>query len=278
LPSGCRCWRGGRGPRCSTRMAASCAPVRRSTRSPGAARLAGVRRGHLRAGHGKRDGRAAGRGRHAEHARVVVCAGRGTAPLARGAGLPLPVRQGARYRVRGEPPARLACLQDGRGACGEAGAYTDPLPGNRPYAVGLGERPVDEDGSLLDAGGLTAAAQRTTAYVGRALPGLEPRPFGPATAGSPSCHGAPTASPCGRPMDCSSSPATTSSSMRRRSAAPSLAPRSATASRQACARKPSSAPRSSRRAADDRPVGRAGCAPIRLRTPAGPPAVPRAPG
>jgi glycine/D-amino acid oxidase-like deaminating enzyme len=117
----------------------------------------------------------------AEHGRVVVCAGRGTAPLARGAGLPLPVRQGAHvrlsYRVRGEPPARLACLQDGSGAFGEAGAYGDPLPGNRAYAVGLGETPVHENGSLLDAGGLAAAAQRTTAYVGRALPGLEPRPF-----------------------------------------------------------------------------------------------------
>jgi sarcosine oxidase len=117
----------------------------------------------------------------AEHGRVVVCAGRGTAPLARGAGLPLPVRQGAHvrlsYRVRGEPRARLACLQDGSGAFGEASAYADPLPGNRAYAVGLGATPVHEDGTLLEAGGLATAAQRTTAYVGRALPGLEPRPF-----------------------------------------------------------------------------------------------------
>jgi sarcosine oxidase len=120
-------------------------------------------------------------GETAEHARVVVCAGRGTPALARGAGLPLPVRQGAHvrlsYRVRGEPPARLACLQDGSGAFGEARAYADPLPGNGAYAVGLGVTPVHEDGTLLDAGGLAAAAQRTTAYVGRALPGLEPRPL-----------------------------------------------------------------------------------------------------
>jgi sarcosine oxidase len=117
----------------------------------------------------------------AEHAHVVVCAGRGTPALARGAGLPLPVRQSAHvrlsYRVGGEPPVRLACLQDGSGAFGEAKAYADPLPGNRAYAVGLGTTPVHEDGALLDAGGLAAAAQRTTAYVGRALPGLEPRPF-----------------------------------------------------------------------------------------------------
>jgi len=114
-----------------------------------------------------------------EHGRVVVCAGRGTAALSRGAGLPLPVRQAAHvrlsYRVRGEPPARLACLQDASGAFGEAGAYADPLPGNGAYAVGLGETPVHEDGSLIDAGGLAAAAERTTAYVARALPGLEPR-------------------------------------------------------------------------------------------------------
>ncbi|MGH2969158.1 MAG: NAD(P)/FAD-dependent oxidoreductase, partial [Solirubrobacteraceae bacterium] len=48
----------------------------------------------------------------AEHGRVVVCAGRGTAALARGGGLPLPMRQAAHvrldFRVRGEPPARLA--------------------------------------------------------------------------------------------------------------------------------------------------------------------------
>jgi sarcosine oxidase len=116
----------------------------------------------------------------AEHGRVVVCAGRGTAALSRGAGLPLPVRQAAHvrlsYRVRGAAPARLACLQDASGAFGEPGAYADPLPGNGAYAVGLGEAPVHEDGSLIDAGALTAAAERNTAYVGRALPGLEPRP------------------------------------------------------------------------------------------------------
>ena len=116
----------------------------------------------------------------AEHGRVVVCAGRGTATLARGAGLPLPVRQFAHvrltYRVRGDAPARLACLQDSSGAFGEARAYADPLPGNRFYAVGLGETAVHEDGSLLDPSGLAAAAERTNAYVGLALPGVEPRP------------------------------------------------------------------------------------------------------
>jgi sarcosine oxidase len=114
-------------------------------------------------------------GATAEYERVVVCAGRGTAALARGAGLPLPVRQAAHvrltYPVRGEPPDRIACLLDG-----EAGAYGDPLPGNAAYAVGLGETPVHEDGSLLDAAALATTQEETDAYVARALPGLEPRP------------------------------------------------------------------------------------------------------
>ncbi|HET9738009.1 MAG TPA: hypothetical protein VFP78_07795, partial [Solirubrobacteraceae bacterium] len=114
-------------------------------------------------------------GAWAEHERVVLCAGRGTVALARGAGLPLPVRQAAHvrltYRVRGKPPARLACLLDGRGA------YGDPLPGNETYAVGLGETPVHEDGSLVDPGALGSLTDRTAAYVDLALPGLDPTPI-----------------------------------------------------------------------------------------------------
>jgi len=113
-------------------------------------------------------------GTTARHERVVVCGGRGTPALARGAGLSLPVRQAAHvrltYPVRGERPPRLACLQDG------AGAYGDPLPGNGRYAIGLGETPVREDASLVDPSGLAAAADRTTAYVAERLPGLDPRP------------------------------------------------------------------------------------------------------
>jgi sarcosine oxidase len=117
----------------------------------------------------------------AEHGRVVVCAGRDTAALARGAGLPLPIRQSAHvrlaYPLRGDAAARLACLRDGSSAFGEARVYGVPLPGNRVYAVGAGETAVHEDGSLLDPSGLAAAAERTNAYVGRALPGVEPRPI-----------------------------------------------------------------------------------------------------
>jgi sarcosine oxidase len=116
-------------------------------------------------------------GTRSEHARVVVCAGRGTAALARGAGLPLPMRQAAHirltYPIRGAPPARLACLLD---SSGEAGAYADPMPGNAAYAVGLDDTPVHEDGSVIDPAGLGAIAERTTAYAGRALPGLHPDP------------------------------------------------------------------------------------------------------
>jgi len=120
-------------------------------------------------------------GTRAEHGRAVLCAGRGTAALARGAGLPLPLRHAAHvrltYAVRGDPPPRLACLLDASGAFGEAGGYGDPLPGNAAFAVGLDDTPVHDDGSLIDAGGLPSIAERTTAYVSRSLPGLRPEPI-----------------------------------------------------------------------------------------------------
>jgi sarcosine oxidase len=120
-------------------------------------------------------------GARVEHGRVVLCAGRGTAALARGAGLPLPLRQAAHvrltYAVRGEPSPRLACLLDSSGESGEVGAYADPLPGNAAYAVGLDDTPVHDDGSVIEAGALHAIAVRTTEYVARMLPGLEPEPI-----------------------------------------------------------------------------------------------------
>lgn len=116
-----------------------------------------------------------------DYSSVVVCAGRGTARLARGAGLSIPVRLAAHVRItfalRGDPPARLACLQDGSGDFGEVGTYGAPLPGNRSYAVGLSQTVgVREDGSLLDSPGLAALGDRASAYVKRALPGLDPEP------------------------------------------------------------------------------------------------------
>jgi sarcosine oxidase len=121
-----------------------------------------------------------GVGTRAEHAKVVVCAGRGTARLARGAGLDLPLRFGAAARVTFDVvdhSEQLACLQDGSDAFGEVGAYASAMPGNRRYAVGLGEPVgVRDDGSLLDPSHLAAVANRTSAYVERALPGLAPQP------------------------------------------------------------------------------------------------------
>lgn len=94
------------------------------------------------------DGTVRAAGATRRHDRVVVCAGRETPRLS---GLRLPVVESVHtryaYRVRGEPLARPACLQDGRGA------YGDPLPGNDRYAVGA------PDG-----------------YVAEALPGLDPEP------------------------------------------------------------------------------------------------------
>ncbi|MDP8987329.1 MAG: FAD-binding oxidoreductase [Actinomycetota bacterium] len=116
-----------------------------------------------------------------EFASVVVCAGRGTPGLARGVGLSLPVEQAAHVRltfaVRGDPPPRLACLQDGSGDFGETGVYGAPVTGNHAYALGLSETvEVHDDGSLLDPAGLAELSERARRYVGRALPRLDPDP------------------------------------------------------------------------------------------------------
>jgi sarcosine oxidase len=121
-------------------------------------------------------------GTRAEFSRVVVCAGRGTAPLARSVGLSLPVQAAAHVRcsfaVRGEPPEQLACLQDGSGDFGETGTYGTPATGNRRYSVGLSQTvELDEGGSLVDPDALAALGERAAAYVARALPGLDPEPL-----------------------------------------------------------------------------------------------------
>lgn len=129
------------------------------------------------------DGRAEVRagGGTVRHDHVVVCAGRGTPALARGVGIDLPVRQSTHVRLtfapRGEPPTSAACLQDGGDAFGETGIYAAPTPGNRGYAVGLGETAgVRDDGTIVDADALRSLAARAAGYVERALPGLDPRP------------------------------------------------------------------------------------------------------
>jgi len=121
-------------------------------------------------------------GARSEHSAVVVCAGRGTARLAHGVGLSLPIRLSAHVRLTFEvidAAHRLACLQDGSGAFGETGTYGAALPGNRRYGVGLSDS-VDAapEGGSVDAEQLSALAERAVAYVRRALPGLDPHPVG----------------------------------------------------------------------------------------------------
>ncbi len=117
----------------------------------------------------------------AEYATAVVCAGMGTARLARTVGPSLPVQPAAHVRltfeVRGAPPERVACLQDSSGDFGEVGVYAAPYPGNSRYAVGLSQTvEVREDGSFADPDALVALNDRARAYVSRALPGLDPEP------------------------------------------------------------------------------------------------------
>lgn len=120
-------------------------------------------------------------GRTDVYRRAIVCAGRGTAALARTAGLSLPVQQSAHVRltfaVRGAPPQTLATLQDSSGAFGETGVYAAASPDNSSYGVGLSQTtPAREDGSLPAASGLDDLAARAADYVRRALPGLDPDP------------------------------------------------------------------------------------------------------
>jgi sarcosine oxidase len=116
-----------------------------------------------------------------EHGHALVCAGRGTAALARGIGVAIPLEHSATvrltYPIRDPSPQRIATLQDGGGAFGETGVYASAYPGNTHYAVGVsGHVPAGEDGSITDPAQLADFSDRTTAYVARALPGLDPTP------------------------------------------------------------------------------------------------------
>ncbi|MGN6577254.1 MAG: NAD(P)/FAD-dependent oxidoreductase [Nocardioides sp.] len=120
-------------------------------------------------------------GRTDTYDRVVVAAGRGTAAIARSVGVDLPVDDAAHVRltfaVAGEPPARLATLQDSSGVFGATGIYAAALPGNRGLGLGLSDTtPGRSDGSLLMPEELADLAGRAADYVRRALPGLDPEP------------------------------------------------------------------------------------------------------
>ena len=101
--------------------------------------------------------------------RAVLCPGAQLHELTAGLGLEIPLtidlHTRAAFPVR-EPGPALACLQDRSNVHGEI-VYAAPMPDGRQYAIGLGgeeEPPVDE------------AVARLTAYVERAMPGLEPDP------------------------------------------------------------------------------------------------------
>jgi sarcosine oxidase len=101
--------------------------------------------------------------------RAIVCAGAHVHPLAKELGLDIPLEielhTRASFHVR-KPGPSLACLQDRSNVHGET-VYAAPMPDGREYAMGLGtehEPPVDE------------ALARLSAYVERAMPGLEREP------------------------------------------------------------------------------------------------------
>ncbi|MYR07287.1 FAD-dependent oxidoreductase [Gordonia sp. SID5947] len=115
-----------------------------------------------------------------EHGAVAVCAGRGTAALARGVGLALPVRLGAHVRVSfatRERVDRLPTLQDGSGVFGATGVYAAAYPDRSGFGLGLSDS-VDahDDGAIDDGPRLTQLASAAAEYVERALPGLDPTP------------------------------------------------------------------------------------------------------
>ena len=119
------------------------------------------------------------RARHA-----VVCAGAGTAKLARALGLGLPLRNGcllrATFRARqGIAAERLACLLDRR-ETGASGVYASQCKGRPLYAVGLHSSEValeDAEAPMAAEESLAPAAARTSRYVAETLPGLDPEPL-----------------------------------------------------------------------------------------------------
>jgi sarcosine oxidase len=108
---------------------------------------------------------------------AVIAAGTGTAELAAGDGVGIPINQRAHLRLTmpissGRETESLACIQDSSGVFGEVSAYGSPVRGNREYAVGL----AVTAGIAADPGNrseLDRIAHRTVDYVRGALPGLD---------------------------------------------------------------------------------------------------------
>ena len=113
--------------------------------------------------------------------RALVCAGAATPRLVAPLGLVLPVSTTWHLRgtfdVRADlAPTRSACLLDG-GRDGGPRAYGGPTADGRRYVLGLAAGDVGAaDGDAPAAASLVPAARRTSAYVARNLPGLDPEP------------------------------------------------------------------------------------------------------
>lgn len=114
------------------------------------------------------------------HGAAVICAGRGTAALARGVGLSVLVQLGAHVRVSfalRDTGIRMPTVQDGSGVFGARGVYAAVYPDRSGYGLGMAES-VDahDDGAIDDGAGLADLAGAAAEYVAAALPGLDPTP------------------------------------------------------------------------------------------------------
>ncbi|MDA2811410.1 FAD-binding oxidoreductase [Nocardiopsis sp. RSe5-2] len=115
---------------------------------------------------------------------VVVCAGAQTPALAAGAGIGIPLEQALHtrphYRVRREfADTPRPCWVDRGGEFGET-VYGSAIGGTDTFVVGLIGQGVDVpmDGGLPVGTEMEEHVRRLTAYVAKALPGLEPEPVG----------------------------------------------------------------------------------------------------
>jgi glycine/D-amino acid oxidase-like deaminating enzyme len=120
-------------------------------------------------------------GERASYDHVVVCAGHRTADLVESIAGKTPVQNSAHVRLEFRAHgahAEVACIQDSSGAWDEEGIYGAPLPGKDRYAVGLSETTKRSADGRFNPAELERLAERTRAYVRRALPGLDPEPVG----------------------------------------------------------------------------------------------------
>jgi sarcosine oxidase len=115
--------------------------------------------------------------------KAIICAGVATPALASQIGVEVSaeVEWHARisYPLRAPPTEVPACWQDRAGTHGET-AYGTPVPDDAAFAIGLTGEGVDlgvtDEGLIAHPADLAQIAARTTEYVRRVFPGLEPRP------------------------------------------------------------------------------------------------------